>query len=62
MSEKRDKQLRKIARQQYQKQLLIWYSYKPSRWRIFRYLKWKRAMPKYENTEKKIKKIVKGKG
>ncbi len=62
MSEKREKQLHRFARKQYQKQLYIWQINKPSRWRIFRYLKWKKAKPVYERTEKKIKKIIKARG
>lgn len=62
MSEKREKQVRKLARQQHKIDLYIWYSHKPSRWRIFRYMKWKKSMPTYTTTEKKIKNIAKKRG
>ena len=62
MSEKREKQVRRIARQRYKFDLMVWYSHKPSRWRIFRYRKWKKAMPTYTATEKKIKNIAKKRG
>lgn len=57
--EKREKRIRQIARYRYNAELYIWYKNKPSRWRIFRYMKWKKAMPRYTGVEKEIRNIVK---
>ena len=62
MSEKREKQLRRIARDRYDLQVYIWQMNKPAKWRIFKYLKWKKSKPVYEYTEKQIKNIAKKKG
>lgn len=62
MSEKREKQVRRIARNLYKFHLSAWKRCKPSRWRIFRYLKWKKSMPVFDNYEKKIKNIAKKRG
>lgn len=62
MSEKRDKQIRQIARWRWKAQIYAWYESKPSRWRIFKYLKWKKQMPRYANTEKYIKNLTKKRG
>lgn len=62
MSAKREKRVRMIARQAHEISLNSWYRSKPSKWRIFRYLKWKRSMPVYDNTEKRIRKIIKTRG
>ena len=59
MSGKRDKQIRRIATRLWKFQLCAWYRSKPSRWRIFKYLKWKKSMPKYADKEKQIKNISK---
>lgn len=61
MSAKREKTVRRIARNQYNFYYSVWVRNKPSRWRIFRYLKWKREQPSYYNIEKSIKNIVKKK-
>lgn len=62
MSEKREKQVRRIARNQYNFYLSAWLSNKPKRWRIFRYLKWKKNRPNYQNIEKTIRNIAKKRG
>ena len=62
MSEKKDKRIRRIARDRYEVQLYIWQMNKPSKWRIFKYRKWKKQKPVYEYTEKRIKRIAKKKG
>lgn len=59
MSGKRSKQIRSNAKWRYTYKYSKWYMSKPSRWRIFKYLKWKKAMPKYEDEEKKLKYIAK---
>ena len=59
MSQKRDRQIRFIARRRYEIDLYIWQMNKPAKWRIFKYLKWKKRKPVYEYTEKQIKKIAK---
>ncbi len=59
MSGKRDKQIRRIAKRLWRFQLSAWYRNKPSRWRIFKYLKWKKSMPRHADKEKKIKNISK---
>ncbi len=62
MSEKREKQVRRIARNQYNFYLSVWFRNKPKCWRIFRYLKWKKNRPNYQNIEKTIKNIAKKRG
>lgn len=57
MSQKREKQIRRIARNLYRLYFKGWQRRKPPRWRIFRYLKWKRQEPVYENIEKQIKRV-----
>lgn len=59
MSGKRDKQIRRIAKRLWRFQLYEWHRNKPSRWRIFKYLKWKKSMPRYADEEKQIKSIAK---
>ena len=61
MSEKKDKRIRRIARNRYECQVYLWQINKPSKWRIFKYLKWKKSKPVYEYTEKQTKNIAKGK-
>ena len=61
MSAKREKQVRMIARNQYWFARNIWIQIKPPRWRIFKYMKWKKAEPKYQPYEKHIKNIAKRK-
>ncbi len=58
MSEKRNKQIRRIARFRYNAELYRWQMNKPSKWRIFKYLKWKKSKPVYEHVEKQIKNIA----
>lgn len=60
MSEKRAKKIRRISRAQYEFHVRAWESRKPSRWRIFRYLKWKKQKPTYEHIEKRVKSMAKG--
>lgn len=62
MSQKREKRIRQIARYRYNAELYTWYRNKPSRWRIFRYLKWKKSKPVYTGIEKQIKNIAKKRG
>lgn len=59
MSAKREKKIRMFARQRYEVECFIWYRNKPSKWRIFRYLKWKKQKPIYSDIEKQIRKIAK---
>lgn len=59
MSEKRQKQIRKISRYIYKRDMAIWENSKPPRWRIFRYRNWKKAKPSLPNTEKQLKKVIK---
>lgn len=59
MSGKRNKQIRRIATRNWKIQLYAWYKSKPSRWRIFKYLKWKKSMPRYAKEERRIKNISK---
>lgn len=59
MSGKRNKQIRRIAKGIWKFKFSIWYRRKPSRWRFFKHLKWKKSMPKYEDEEKKLKYIAK---
>lgn len=61
MSQKRDKRIRRIARDRYEYQLYYWQMNKPSKWRFFKYRKWKKSKPVYEYAEKQIKKIAKKK-
>ena len=61
MSAKRDKQVRRIARNQFWFARNMWIQVKPPRWRIFKYMKWKKAEPKYQPYEKRIKDIAKRK-
>lgn len=61
MSAKRDKRIRWIARDQFWFACDIWIRSKPPRWRIFKYMKWKKAEPKYQPYEKRIKNIAKRK-
>lgn len=62
MSEKRAKQVRRIARNLYKFHLSAWRINEPPRWRVFRYLKWKRKKPVFEDYEKQIKNISKKRG
>ncbi len=62
MSQKREKQIRRIARIQYNVLFRAWISRKPPRWRVFRYMKWKKQKPIYQRIEKELKSIVKKRG
>ena len=55
MSGKRSKQIRRYAAWRYAYVFAKWYRRKPSRWRILKYLKWKKSMPKYSEVEKEAK-------
>lgn len=55
MSAKREKQIRRIARNQYDFAVYVWRRNKPSIWRIFRYLKWKKEKPDYQRIERELK-------
>lgn len=55
MSAKREKKARRLARYFYEAERNIWYRSKPPKWRIIRYLKWKKAEPVYKDIENKIK-------
>ena len=55
MSEKKDKKIRRIARAFYESEMKLWQEEKPAKWRIFKYLKWKKQKPVYEYTEKQVK-------
>ena len=59
MSGKRSKQIRRYAERRYAYVYSKWYRRKPSRWRIFKYLKWKKAIPTYSNAVKETKDIFK---
>ena len=60
MSQKKDRKIRGCARYWYGMELYKWRMEQPAKWRIFKYLKWKKQKPVYEYTEKRIKKIAKG--
>lgn len=60
MSEKLNRKIRRIAHFRYNAELYRWQINKPSKWHIFKYLKWKKQKPVYEYTEKQIKELVKG--
>ena len=62
MSEKKDKQIRMFARQRYDVDLFLWEMNKPSKWRFFKYRKWKKSKPRYAAIENAIKNIAKKKG
>lgn len=62
MSAKREKRIRRTARNAYKYNLYCWERSKPPLWRIFRYLKWKKQKPVYEYIEKKIKRTAKARG
>lgn len=62
MSEKREKQIRRIAHKAYDAYFNAWIKRKPSRWRIFRYLRWKKSKPEYQRIEKQVKDLVKSRG
>lgn len=55
MSQKREKQIRRIARNFYKLYYKGWKTAEPPRWRFFRYFKWKRREPVYELVEKQIR-------
>ena len=55
MSEKKEKKIRRIARYQYNSYYYAWIKNKPSLWRIFRYLKWKKEKPNYQRIENMIR-------
>ena len=55
MSARREKKVRRIARKQYKVAYAFWYLSKPPKWRIFQYLKWKKAKPVYRDFEKHIR-------
>lgn len=61
MSAKREKQVRRIARNQFRFARNMWLRSEPPRWRIFKYMKWKKAKPDYQLFEKKIRDIAKRK-
>ena len=59
MSAKRDKRIRWIARCRFKWARDEWLDCEPPRWRIFKYMKWKKAEPRYQPYEKRIKNIAK---
>lgn len=59
MSARREKWIRRHARWRYQWELERWTVTKPPFWRIFRYRKWKKQKPDYDEIEKEIRKAIK---
>lgn len=45
MNQKKSKERRRYARQEYDVELFYWQQRKPKRWRIFSYMKWKKQKP-----------------
>ena len=59
MSAKFEKKLRRIARGIYNYRLRLWEREKPPRLCIFKYSRWKKRKPRYQDVEKEIRKIYK---
>ena len=59
MSARREKWIRRHARWIYRIELERWTVTKPPLWRIFRYRKWKKQKPDYDEIEKEIRKAIK---
>lgn len=45
MSEKKNKETRKILKSYYKHAMNVWLAHKPPRWRFIAYMKWKRLKP-----------------
>ena len=59
MSEKKQKDIRALARHQYSYELYVWKRAEPPRWRFIARRRWKKKKPVYEDIEKGIRRVYK---